>query len=69
MAPPLKTHCKHGHRFTQANTLLDKLASGYTVRKCRRCRNEFDKLRYHNNPKRQAAVRHQALLFYHGVNP
>jgi hypothetical protein len=69
VAPPLKTHCKRGHRFTDANTLHDKLSSGYVVRKCRRCRSEFDKLRYHNNPKRQAAVRARRNVSYHEARP
>ncbi|SHG87649.1 hypothetical protein [Bradyrhizobium erythrophlei] len=69
MAPPLKTHCKRGHPFTATNTKLNKLSSGYTVRQCKRCRSEFEKLRYHNNPKRQAAVRARRNVSYYEARP
>lgn len=46
MAPPRKLRCKRGHLFTETNTKLTKLKSGYTVRQCRRCRNEYEKRRW-----------------------
>lgn len=62
MAPPRKTHCKRGHRFTASTTKMVKLQTGYLVRQCRLCRSERNRLEYRNNPIRQAKVRHRARI-------
>ena len=64
MAPPIKTHCLRGHPFTQANTMSVTLKNGYTVRRCRRCRAEKDKIRYHSDVAYQARVRARSLERY-----
>lgn len=46
MSPPRKTLCKRGHRLAGSNIRQSKLASGYTVRKCKLCESLRDKLRY-----------------------
>ena len=38
------------------------LKSGYLVRRCRRCRAEKDKVRYHSDVAYQAKVRARAAL-------
>jgi hypothetical protein len=38
---PRPTHCKHGHEFTPENTIEFKNGK----RKCRTCRNEYDRRR------------------------
>ena len=64
MAPPIKTHCLRGHLFTEKNIMMVKLKSGYIVRRCRRCRAEKDKARYHSDTTYQARVRARALCTY-----
>ena len=64
MAPPIKTHCLRGHKFTDANIMHVMLKSGYIVRRCRRCRAEKDKTRYHSDVAYQASVRARALCRY-----
>ena len=32
-----KTHCKRGHEFNEANTIITDGKSGYPIRKCRIC--------------------------------
>lgn len=36
--PPRRTHCKHGHEFTAANTYEYTDRNGWTRRECRTCR-------------------------------
>lgn len=40
-----KTHCKHGHEYTEANTMRVKCRSG-TQRICRQCHNNKSRERY-----------------------
>lgn len=39
----LKTHCPHGHEYTEANTILAPDGHGGTCRKCRICRRKFER--------------------------
>ena len=39
-------HCKHGHEYTDANTILDRTRSGGVRRACRTCRNMTKALSY-----------------------
>lgn len=44
-----KTHCKNGHEFTKANTIIKTGANGKSKRDCRICHNEKRLARYHKN--------------------
>lgn len=46
----LRTHCKHGHEYTETNTVI---RSG-GARRCRTCRNEQERLRMAIPVKREA---------------
>jgi HNH endonuclease len=42
-----KTHCLRGHEYTPANTLTSRHTyNGSTMRQCRICKNEAQKLKY-----------------------
>lgn len=41
-----KTHCKHGHAYTEANTRIQHGADGYDCRVCRTCENARHRLNY-----------------------
>lgn len=47
------THCKMGHVFDEKNTRLVRRAKG-TVRVCKACHRERNKLYYHNRSEKQA---------------
>lgn len=64
MAPPLKAACKYGHPFTCENTISEKMSNGYTVRKCRACRQAYDRERYRDKPYRQEALKIGAAAAY-----
>lgn len=42
----IKTHCKRGHEFTQANTILLRHRSGRLHRRCKACRDERNAARF-----------------------
>lgn len=64
MAPHIKAACKYGHPFTDENTVTEKMTNGYTVRKCRACRMNYDRERYRDKPYRRAALKAKANAVY-----
>lgn len=68
-----RTHCAHGHPFTEANTLVrvrtiwcrGRLRGPYALRECRTCRAIDTALRYYGakHPNRQAAERGGGVRF------
>ena len=64
MAPQLKAACKYGHPFTAENIVLSKLATGYTVRKCRECRKISDRERYQDKPEHRESKKERAREAY-----
>lgn len=38
-----KTHCRHGHEFTEKNTRIDSRPDGRTYRRCRQCERDRKK--------------------------
>jgi hypothetical protein len=41
---PLKTHCKRGHEFSVANTYVTTARQGWTVRQCRTCKRDKQRI-------------------------
>lgn len=53
-----RTHCKHGHEFNEANTIIRVSSSGRPYKVCRECKRLISERRYdkkRKRPKKQAA--------------
>lgn len=55
MSPALKTHCKRGHAFDKANTIVKHVRGGRVWRQCRTCHNDNQRPRAVEKNKRYAA--------------
>ena len=58
-----RMHCIKGHLYTYSNSRWRKRGD-LMIRDCRLCEAARDRLRYQNNPRRQASVRARAKMLY-----
>ena len=47
-----KTHCKHGHKFTEKNTRIKNRPDGRVERECKACQAERTREAYYKTEKR-----------------
>lgn len=60
------THCKHGHKYTPANTAWVKIRK-WTCRRCKTCYTANGKKRYREDAELRERKKASARAYWHNV--